>query len=823
MSDLVATERVIDAQSAQPTTKAERAVPNAKPGPAPLHAVTEDPRYIGASSERPSARKLVQGQGCYVDDIELPRMAHVVYWRSPVAHCKITRIDADAARSMPGVILVADGHDIAKICKPWVATLGHLAGMKSAPQYPLALERACWQGEAVVAIVAKTRNQAEDALQVLNVEFDRLPPVVDMEAALLADTPLIHPELGDNLCFARSLDTGGVDEAFARADATAETTFHFGRHTGVTLEPRCQIADWNPADQRLTVYHSFQAPHMMQDLYARQFDLPESSVRVVCKEVGGSFGIKVHAYPDDFATVALSILCRCPVKFVADRLESFTSDIHARHHRVKARIAVNRTGEILAFEMDDLTGIGPYSMFPRTSAIEGNQVVNLVGGPYKHKHYRAQLNVVFQNKTPTCQYRGVGHPIACAVTEGLVDLAARAIGMDALEIRRQNVIPDNAYPATGASGIKLEVLSHEACLAKISEIMDYPGLLKEQATLRAQGIYRGIGFATLIELTNPSAAFYGVGGARIASQDGATIRLDPSGAVVVLCGVGEQGQGTDGIYRQIAADAVGVDLHKVRVITGDTDITPYGGGTWASRGAGIGGEAVLLAGQALRANIVKLASVILKRDAATLAVRRDQVVDALTLDGLLPLAELGRIAYFRSDTLPPDFTPELMVTRHYAQRDYPFIFTNGVQASHLEVDSDTGFVKLLKHWAVEDCGRVINPQLVDEQIRGAIVQGIGGAMLEECLYDDEGLMRNASMADYLVPMSAEMPDIEVAHVQTPTRSSQLGAKGAGEAGTAGAPAAVMNAINNALAPLGAEVWSQPITPEKILRALGKVS
>ncbi|MFD0667230.1 xanthine dehydrogenase family protein molybdopterin-binding subunit [Ramlibacter sp. MAHUQ-53] len=792
-------------------------------GEQPLPPVTEDPRYIGHNAERPSARRLVQGQGTYLDDIELPRMAHVVFWRSPVAHARILRIDASTARGMPGVILVADGHDIAKVCKPWVATLAHLAGMKSAPQYPLAVDRACWQGEPVVAVVAETREQAEDALQTILVDFERLPAVVDMETALDPATPVIHPELGDNLCFTRSLDTGGVDAAFARADAVVETTFEFGRHTGVTLEPRAQMADWNAAEQRLTVYHSFQAPHMMQDLYSRQFDIPESSIRVVCKDVGGSFGIKVHAYPDDFATVALSILCRRPVKFVADRLESFTSDIHARHHRVRARLAATKDGEILAFEIDDLTGIGPYSMFPRTSAIEGNQVVNLVGGPYKHKEYRARLNVVFQNKTPTCQYRGVGHPIGCAVTEGLVDLAARKIGMDPLEFRKRNVIPDDAYPATGASGIKLEVLSHEACLRRIEEIMDYPALLAEQKALRERGIHRGIGFAALIELTNPSAAFYGVGGARIASQDGATLRMDPSGAVVVMSGVGEQGQGNEGIFRQIAADAVGVDLERVRVVTGDTDVTPYGGGTWASRGAGIGGEAVLLAGQALRANILKLAGIILKRDPAELAVHRGEVVDAATRATLMPLSEVGRIAYYRSDTLPPDFTPELMVTRHYAQRDFPFIFTNGVQASYVEVDPDTGFVKLLKHWAVEDCGRVINPKLVDEQIRGAIVQGIGGALLEECLYDDEGLMRNASMADYLVPMSAEMPDIEVAHVQTPTRSSQLGAKGAGEAGTAGAPGAVMNAINDALAPLGAEVWSQPITPEKVLRALGKVA
>lgn len=790
--------------------------------PTPLSPVNDDQRYIGVSVPRGGIERLTQGLGQYVDDIELPRMAHVVFWRNPVAHMRIISINAEFARAMPGVLLVVDGKDLARVCKPWVATLSHLAGMKSAPQYALAVDRACWQGEPVVAVVAETRAEAEDALGYLQVEWEELPVTADMDTALSPLTPVIHPELGDNLCFTRSLDAGNVDEAFSQADVVAEINFEFGRHTGVTLEPRSQIAHWNPADQRLTVYHSCQAPHMLLDLYGRQFDLPGSAIRVLCKDVGGSFGVKVHAYPDDFATVATSILLGRPVKFVADRLESFTTDIHARHHNVKARIAVNRDGEILGFEMNDVTGVGPYSMFPRTSAIEGNQVVNLVGGPYKHKHYRAHLNVVFLNKTPTCQYRGVGHPIACAVTEALVDLAAQKIGMDPLLIRELNVIPDDAYPTTGASGIKLESLSHQASLIKLRELMNYDALRIEQATLRKQGIFRGLGFATVIELTNPSAAFYGVGGARIASQDGATVRLDPEGNITVLVGVGEQGQGTEGIYRQIAADAVGVDIAKVKIITGDTDVTPYGGGTWASRGAGIGGEAVLLAGHALRASILRVASVILKREEAGMAVHRDSIIDAHSRAELLSLAELGRIAYFRSDTLPPDFTPELMVTRHYAQRDYPFIFTNGVQASYVEIDLETGFVKLLKHWAIEDCGRVLNPMLVDEQMRGAIVQGIGGALLEECLYDENGLMVNASMADYLVPMSSEMPDIEVAHIQTPTATSKLGAKGAGEAGTAGAPAAVMNAINDALSPFDAHVHSQPITPQKVLRALGKV-
>ena len=340
---------------------------------------------------------------------------------------------------------------------------------------------------------------------------------------------------------------------------------------------------------------------MMQNLFAKHLGLEEHQVRVVTKDVGGSFGIKVHTYADEMATVALSKLLNRPVKFVADRLESFVTDIHARDHRVHARIGVKKDGTITAWEIDDLTGIGPYSVYPRTSGIEANQVVNLVGGPYTCQNYRARARVVFQNKNVMCQYRAVGHPIATQVTEGLVELAAAKIGMDPLEIRRRNLIPDDAYPASGPSGIKFEALSHHETLAHLDAMMNYAGLRAEQEHLRAQKIYRGIGFASFIEVTNPSAAFYGVGGAKISAQDGVTIRLDAQGAIICQTGVTEQGQGAEAVIAQVAASAFGVPMEKVRVITGDTDNTPYGGGTWASRAAGIGGEAAWQAGKALRA------------------------------------------------------------------------------------------------------------------------------------------------------------------------------------------------------------------------------
>ena len=791
--------------------------------PSALTALDRPNSYIGRSVPRPNLTRLTQGRAQFVSDVVLPRMAHVAFVRSPHAHARIKAMNTDAAKKAPGVIAVVTGTDLAPVMTPWVGVLTHLKGIKSAPQYPIAVARACWQGEAVCAVVARSRALAEDAAELVEVEYEELPAVTDAETALDPATPVIHPELGDNLTFERKLDVGEVDKALMEADAVVETTFVFGRHTGVCLEGRAIVADWNPGEQRLTAYHATQAPHMMQNLFAKHLGLEEHQIRVVTKDVGGSFGIKVHTYADEMATVALSKLLKRPVKFVADRIESFVTDIHARDHRVKAKIAVKNDGTITAFEIDDLTGIGPYSVYPRTSGIEANQVVNLVGAPYTCPNYRARARVVFQNKNVMCQYRAVGHPIACAVTEGLVELAAAKIGMDPLEIRRRNLIPDDAHPSAAASGIKFELLSHHESLAHLDAMMDYAGLRAEQKRLREKGIYRGIGFSSFVEVTNPSAAFYGVGGAKISAQDGATLKLDAQGAVICHTGVTEQGQGAEAVMAQVVATSFGVPIERVKIVTGDTDNTPYGGGTWASRAAGIGGEAGWQAGKALRGNVLAVAGSILQATPEALDIRNGLVVDADTGRERIGLDEVARIAYFRPDTLPPGFQAELMATRHYVPRAWPFAFTNGIQASYLEVDTDTGFVTLLKHWCVEDCGTVINPQLVDEQIRGGIVQGLGGVLFEHCIYDERGQLLNGNMADYLVPMAAEMPDMEIAHVVSPTADSELGAKGAGEAGTAGAPAAVMNAVNDALRPLGAQpITVMPITPERVLEALGKV-
>lgn len=777
---------------------------------------------IGRPTTRPDAIRLTKGRGQYVDDLVLPRMVHAAFVRSPYAHAEIRAIDAVGAKAAPGVLAVYTGADIAAHVKPYVAVLSHLKGLRSAPQYPLAVDRARWQGEPVAMVVARTRAEAEDAAELVGVDYEVLPAACDFTRALEPDEPVIHPEFGSNLAFERTIDVGDVDAAFSEEGVTVvRRTFRFGRHTGVTLEPRGTVGEWDPGSNRLTMHYSGQTPHMMQSILAEHLALDEADVRVVARDVGGSFGIKIHTYGDEIATCVAARLLERPVKFIADRAESFVSDIHARDHVVEGALGMRADGTIVGIEIDDLTGIGPYSVYPRTSAIECNQVLNVTGAPYKLTNYRARGRVVFQNKAPMCQYRAVGHPIAMAVADGLLDEAAATLGLDPLEVRRLNLIADDAYPVVTASGMKLDDLSQHRTLARLAEVMDYESLRAEQARQREAGVHRGIGLVAMIEMTNPGPHFYGIGGAPIASQDGAVVRLDSGGTLHVASSVTEQGQGANAMLAQVVASVFGGETAAVRVTTGDTDTVPVGGGTWASRGTGIGGEAALLAANALKEQILDVAAVMLQSEPGALDIAGGAVVDASGAPRIT-LRELARTVYFRGNELPADLKPELVASRHFRVTDVPFVFTNSAMAAHVEVDIETGLVTILDFWAVEDCGRVVNPKLVDAQVRGGVVQGIGGALFEECLYSPDGQMLNATMADYLVPMAVEMPDITVAHIETPTKTSVLGAKGAGEAGTGGAPAALMNAINDALRPLGGRIDQMPMTPERILKALGTV-
>ena len=778
---------------------------------------------IGRRVSRPNARRLVAGRGRYSDDIQLPRMVHVAFSRSPHPHARIESIDKSAATGAEGVVAVLTGAELARLCTPWTGGAAHIPSLRSPEQHAMAVDIVRWQGEPVVAVVATSRALAEDAVDLLAIGWEPLPAVSDAGAALAPGARPVHPGDTDNLAFeaVAGKEIAAVDDAADDAaddNATVSAKFTFGRHTGVPLETRATVADWNPGDESLTVYASHQTPWQQQDVISRHLGIDEHKVRVICPDVGGGFGIKLHVYGDEIATAALSRVLARPVKFVADRLESFVSDMHSRDHVVMASLASD-DGRVTGMTVDAVGGIGPYSAYKRASIGEGMMNLNLSGAPYAMTNYSGRFRAAFQNRPTVAMYRAVGQPIATAVTEQLVDLAAAKAGIDPAEFRRNSYIPAEAFPTRTLSGVPLSPLSLGACLDKLMEMMGYDELRREQANMRERGIWRGIGLATFVELTAVGGAYYGPAQARVSTQDGATVKLEPTGKINVITSVTDQGQGTPTGILQIVGDRLGVGMEDIAItFSGDTAVTPYGGGAWASRGLTIGGEAAWRAADALAESLCSLAGAILQTAPESLDVGPGGIRDRVTGDVRMSLVEAAEAGHFRHDLLPPGTQPELAVTRHYAPQA-PFCIANGIQGALVEVDLLTGFVTPVKHWVVEDCGRVINPLLVDEQIRGGVVQGIGGALFEHCIYDNDGNLLNGTLADYMVPMATEMPDIEVGHVETLAEGTQLGAKGAGEAGTVGAPAAIMCAVNDALRPHRALVTEMPMTPEIVLNAL----
>jgi carbon-monoxide dehydrogenase large subunit len=689
--------------------------------------------------------------------------------------------------------------------------------MKTGAMLPLAVDRVRYVGEPIAAIAAESRAAADDAAALIDIEYEPLPAVLSPDAALADGAPVIHPELGDNVLYETRLAAGDVAHAFAGAARVWERTFTTGRHTGVPLEPRGLLADFEPATRALTVWISTQVPHMMQAVLAELFGLREQRVRVVAPDVGGSFGIKIHVYQDDMAACALALMLGRPVKFVASRHESFLSDIHAREQTIRIAVAADGAGVLTAMRASITAAVGPYSAYPRSSVVEGGQVLRLLPGPYRVRHYDAALRVVAQNKVVTSQYRAVGHPIATAVTESMIDLVARDLGLDPAETRRRNLVNPEELPYTSASGNVYDSGSYQAALARLLEAAGYAGLRQEQRAARAQGRHVGIGLACFIELTGPGAQFYGVGGAPISGQEGTTVRLEPGGAVTALVGVTNQGQGTHTALAQIIADELGVPIDDIAVLSGDTALVPYGGGTWASRGIPIGGGATLLAARALGERIRTVAAALLEAHAADIELGGGRAAVRGSPERGLSYAELARAAHFRSNELR-GVEPSLEATVHYTNPG-AWTFTNGAHLAVAEVDIETGRVRVLRYVAVDDCGRIVNPALVEGQIAGGIAQGLGGALTELCVYDDTGQPLATTLMDYAVPTFADVPPIETHHLETPAPGIPGGFKGAGEAGATGAPAAILNAVNDALAPLGVMLTDQPITSERVVRAI----
>ena len=625
---------------------------------------------IGASRPRADARVLVEGRGQFLDDIAIPGALHVAFLRSPYAKAEIRSIRVDDAAQMAGVVRVVVGADLAPHCKPWVTSQTY-PGLTKREQTCLATDRVVFVGQPVAAVVAETRAAAEDAVELIEVEWEPEDAACELGNALGEDAALAHRDLTSNLAYQAHLGDPADDEAFRKADFVVEDSFKFHRLTGCSMETRGVIANYLSGDDSITIHQSHTAPHQLRSLYAMHLGIPEARIRVVCPHIGGSFGVKIHLYADEIATAAISRLIGRPVKFVADRIESFISDIHAREQNLWARLALNSEGKVLAWEARCLLAIGPFSTHPGSSVQEGDEALRIAMAPYQVASSSGDLDVVFQNKTMVGQYRGVGHPMGAAITEHLVDKAAALLRLPPEELRRRNFVPDDGYPIVTRTGVPLEALSHQKCLDRLCELIDLPALRAEHAELRLRGVYRGIGFACFVERTATNAA-ESAHIRKATAQDGITLNIDPSGAVRCAITVTDQGQGTHEVVAQIIAEGLGIPIETIRVVSGDSQATPYGSGVRASRGTAVGGELALQAARELRKVVLSAAARFLKVSEDVLDLRQGLFTSESAPDIHLTLAELSEVIHFKPQLLPPGPQINFSLSMHLGH-DWPTV------------------------------------------------------------------------------------------------------------------------------------------------------
>jgi aerobic carbon-monoxide dehydrogenase large subunit len=793
--DLGLGERVVAAD----TTAGGR--PSASPFGAPLRR-REDPR-------------LITGSGRYVGDLAPPRLLHVTFVRSAHAHARLRSLDTAAAAAQPGVVAVVTGRD------PLVAGRGvrarsALPGYVETEQPVLAWPTVRHVGEAVAAVVGADRYAVEDAAGLVAVDYQPLPAVVDALAALVDGAPRVHESAAGNRFLSRRFEQGDVEAALSGAAVVVERRFRTNRQCAAPLEGRGGVADWTAVDGRLTFWSSTQVPHLVRHLLAEIFGLPENHVRVVAPDVGGGFGVKAMLYPEDIALCALAMRLGRPVKWVEQRREAMQASAHARDHHYAVRAGFEADGRLLALDVQAACNAGAYSVFPWTAGIEALMAGGLLTGPYKLVHYRCEVSAVATHTTPAGPYRGVARPATTFVMERVLDLGARALGLDPLEIRRRNLVGAADLPYTSPTRLVHDSPSYPVCFEKVVEAIGYAGFRDEQARRRRQGRYLGIGFAVYNELTGLGQA--ASAGPRMpfrTGHEGATVRMDPSGAVTVLAGVTSQGQGLETTVAQLVAAELGVSVETVRVVLGDTDATPFGLGAFASRQAVIGGGATLRAARAVRDKALRIAAHVLEAAADDLDVADARVVVRGASDRAVTLAEIARIAHLETQRLPADTDPGLEATRFYDP--IRGTFAAGAQAAIVEVEPETGVLTIRRWVCVEDTGRIINPLIVEGQVQGAIAQGIGGALAEHIVYDDAGQLLTGTLMEYALPTAAGLPPLETDHVEEPA-ANLAGVRGVGEGGTLGPAAVLANAVADALAPFGVEPTTLPLTPASLWAA-----
>jgi aerobic carbon-monoxide dehydrogenase large subunit len=766
-------------------------------------------QYVGRAVQRKEDARLLRGQGLYVADVDLEGMLHLAVLRSPHAHARVLSVDVQAARQLPGVLAAVSFADLPDPKR--LPMLVPHAQLRPRMPYPLAADRVLYVGEPVAAVVADTSYQAEDALAAIDVEYEPLPAVVDPEAALESDAPLLHAGASDNVAAAVTQEVGDFDTAFQHADQILSYTFRSGRLSGQPLETRGVAARSERTrlgGVSLTVWDSTQSPHTVRRVLADMLGLPMHAIRVIAPEVGGGFGIKNRFYPEEFLVPYLARLLERPVRWIEDRREDLLSSYQAREQVHHVEVAAQSDGTILGLRDRYVVDNGAYSPF---GLVVPFNAMTTLPGPYRLRNYRAEMRAAYTNKAPNAPYRAAGRPPAVFVMERVMDLVARQFALDPATVRLKNMIRPDEFPyATGLldrDGTELTYDSgdYPGCLEDALARLDVAAFREQQSQARQQGRWLGLGIGCYVESTGRGPF------------EGATVRVQPSGQVLVLTGAAPQGQSHETTLAQLCADRLGVRIEDVTVVTGDTDAISLGIGTFASRTAVVAGNAVSVAAAQVRAKTLRMAALLLEVSPDDLEIEAGVVGVKGAPERTVTLARVAQVL-----SAPPPamlfgegLEPGLEATHYYHPTGNTF--AGGVHVATVEVDAATGQVSVLRYIVVHDCGTIINPMVLDGQVVGGVAQGLGNALYEEMVYDPaSGQPLTTSLMDYLLPTSMEVPSVEVLHRCTPSPLNPEGIKGAGEGGTMPVPATIANAIDDALAPLGVTVTRVPLSPAALL-------
>ncbi len=768
---------------------------------------------VGASLLRREDERHLNGRGEFVSDVKLPGTMEVAFVRSPHAHARIRAISVPpeargqvfTATDLPGV-------------KP-IRVVSHSTGAKSPPWPPLATDKVRYVGDAIAACVAPSRGEAEDLANAVVVDFEVLDAVVDAPRDMRGSRHLIHESWGDNLYLEHVLEGGDIEAAARAAEVVVTRQFRMQRQSGAPLETRGVLAYRDHRLDEVVVYASTQTPHTVRVALAELLDLEERCIRVVAPDVGGGFGPKARLYPEEIILAALALRLDHPVRWIEDRGEHLLTTAHTRDHHYNVTAYADREGRILGVDAEIVVDAGAYGLWPQGPYHEAGMVARALPGPYTIPNYRARHYTVATNKTPLGPYRGVGRPGACFAIERLIDEIARAVGHEPNEVRALNLVRPEQMPFTTIGGMRLDSGDYAESVRLCAELLDLPGIRARQRQGEPDGRMIGVGFAAFAEQTAHGAAEFAARGASIIPGfESCTARILTDGSVVLMVGIQSHGQGLETALSQVAAQELGIDPARISVRHGDTESTAFGFGTFASRSMVMSGGAVARASRMLRDKLCRIGAHLLQCDVAEVRCTDGAVQGPR---GSVSIAEIAKVAHLRMDGLPPGVDPLLDATATYEPAISTGVFSYATHGATVAVDPETGSVELLDYAVAEDCGTMINPMLVEGQIRGGVVQGIGTALYEEIPYDEAGQPLAGTFADYLLPGAAELPAIKIGHLHTPTPHTEYGMKGMGEGGAVAPPAAIANAVRDALASIGAEANETPITPRRVMAAIEK--